>query len=289
MNGSTVKQVFALALLSLALPAGAATLQSLDDNALGEITGREGVIVGLEVYYNAQKSANAQLDGMAIGGTVGAPNGTCTGVVPFTGCRVALQLSGREARSLDNTKIGGTGTFAAKGEWLVFKDSYFALKMPDLYLDGSIMGGVNGAISAGAGYTGFFDEARFRGVPTTASLPLSGPCLLDNGAGTTACTTANIQLTPALRMHQSHGSDGNGTTSYTPASGISAGYDDISLSFKIGRMAVEYDTGACTYAGGAACGYNQDIKGSFLGVSIRDNITPFAGIAVGGNMYLYGF
>lgn len=278
------------ALLALALPAAAGELVSLDDQALGEVSGREGIVVGLEVYYNAQKNSNAQLDGTAIGGTAGTPDGDC--VVAPRPCTLAMQIAGRDYRLLNRVPVGGAGTYAAAGEWLMFKDSYFAVKMPELYLDGSFLGGTNGALSAGTAYETFFDEARFRGVPTVVGSPLSGPCLLSNGAGT-ACTIANVKAQPALSMYQRHGSDGAGTTSYNTTTGVSTGYDDISLSLKIGRMAIEYDTTAsavaCPLAGAAACGYRQDAKGSFMGIHIRDNNTPFAGIAVGGKMYLYGF
>lgn len=265
--------------LAASLHVGAATtLQSLDDADLGAVAGREGIVVGLELYYNAQKSTNAALDGSGIGGTTTALDGSCAG--SNNPCRLGLQLAGREARTLNQVPLGGTGTFSAVGEWLMFKDSYFALKMPDLNLDGSILGGVNGALSAGAAYTGFFDDTRFKSS--------GGVCLLDSGSGT-ACTVANVQAQPALRMYQFHGSDGNGTTSYNTTTGVSSGYDDISLSLKIGRMAVEYDIGTCTYTGATACGYNQDARGSFMGIHIRDNNAPFAGIAVGGKMYLFGF
>lgn len=266
-----------LAFLLPGVPVGATTLHDLNDEELEAVSGREGVIVGLEMYYNAQKSATVALDGTAIGGTAGAPDGNCTGT--NNACRLALQLAGREARNLDNTKIGGASTAqAVQGEWLVIKDAYFALKMPSLYLDASLMGsGTNMALSSAAAYETFFDVGRF--------LNSSGTCLLTDGSASgTACTTANIKNTPALAMRHAAS-----TTSYNTTTGVSSGYDNLSLSLKIGRMAVEYDTAACTYTGGASCGYNQDTKGSFLGLHIRDNNAPFAGIAVGGKMYLYGF
>lgn len=272
---SRIRQSLLAVCLVAALPVGAATLHDLSDDELEAVSGREGVIVGLEMYYNAQKSATTALDGTAIGGTAVAPDGNCTG----TNCRIALQLVGREARNLDNTKIGGASAAqAVQGEWLVIKDAYFALKMPSLYLDASLMGsGTNAALSSAAAYESFFDIGRFQNP--------SGGCLLTDGTPTgTLCTVANIRNTPALAMRHA-----NSSTSYNTTTGVSSGYDSLSLSLKIGRMAVEYDTAACSFTGGASCGYTQDAKGSFLGLHIRDNNAPFAGIAVGGKMYLYGF
>lgn len=259
MNALLKGGLWALAFQAAFAHAGA--LYSMDDSELGEISGREGVIVGLEFYLNAQKSTNTALDGSAIGGTTLNLDGNCTGL--NNNCRIAFQLAGREARNLNNAAIGGTGSFAAQGEWLVFKDSYMALKMPDLYLNGSTLGA---ARSAAAGYEPFLDVARFQNV--------SGTCLLSDGSASgTACTAANIKATPSLVMRHKQ----------------TTGYDNVSLSMKIGRLSVEYDTGACTYTGGTNCGYNKDAGGSYLGLSIRDNNTPFAGIAVGGSMYMFGF
>lgn len=271
----------ALAALLLAGSATASTLQGMDDAELGEVSGGEGVVVGLEFYYNSQKSATAALDGSAIGGTAGNLDGNCQGT--NNACRTAWQLAGREARSLDNTKIGGTGTFAAQGEWLVFKDSYLTLKMPNLFLNGGFLVNALSAANvggvAGTGYESFLDLSRFQNS--------AGACQLYDDAGN-PCTTSTsaidiLKKTPALVMRHA---DSSGA-SYS--AGTSTGYTSIQLGMKIGRLGVEYDTGTCTYTGGAACGYNQDVKGSYIGLAIRDNNAPLAGIAVGGRMYLYGF
>lgn len=273
----------ALVILLVAGIAAADTLQSMDDAELGEVDGGEGIIVGLEFYYNAQKNASATLDGSAIGGTAGNLDGSCQGANNI--CRTAWQLAGREARTLDNTKIisttgvAGTGTTAVQGEWLVFKDSYLAVKMPNLYLNGGLLGNAlssTNAGSAGTGYEAFLDASRFQNS--------AGTCLLSDGtASGTNCGVGNIKATPSLIMSHADSS----TASFS--GGISTGYTSISLSMKIGRLGVEYDTAACTYQGGAVCGYNQDVKNSYIGLAIRDNNSPFAGIAVGGKMFLFGF
>lgn len=278
MNGA-MKWMPVLALL-LAGVAQAATLKSMDDAELGEVNGREGIIVGLEIYYNAQKSANAALDGSGLGGTAGDLDGLCNDANNL--CRTAWQLAGREARNLDNSKIpGGSGTFAAKGEWLVFKDSYLALKMPNLYLNGGFLKNALSAANvggvAGTGYETFFDASRFFNGAT---------CLLSDGAGGVNCTIANIKEAPALVMGHAPSSG----ASYNSATGASSGYTSISLGMKIGRLGVEYDNASgCTYQGGAGCGYKLDAMGSYIGLAIRDNLSPLAGIAVGGKMYLFGF
>lgn len=276
-----------------AFSASAHGLRSLDDSELSDISGGEGVIVGLEIYYNAQKNAgNPALDGSGLGNTVtdanAVPDGNCVG--SNNPCRVAWQLAGREARSLSNTAIGGSGSTAAQGEWLVFKDSYLALKMPSLYLDGGTLGG---ALSAATAYEGFLDPSRFQS--TSGGCPITG--------STSACdgptTLSTLKLTPALVMRQEYRDLAScpsneptcviKNTGYDSGTKTSSNYDSMGLSLRIGRLGVEYDTGPCTYAGGAACGYNQDLKGSYVGIAIRDNNSPFAGVAVGGRMYLYGF
>jgi hypothetical protein len=264
----------------------------MDDNSLENVDGQQGVIAGLEFYFNAQKSATPALDGLGLNGTASNPTGDCSNPDE---CSVAIQFAGREARTLDNTQLNvngttGTGTTPVQGEWLMFKDSYFAVKMPGLFLDGSFMGvsngvNINAALSSGASYASFADISHFENS--------AGACLLFDNSGN-PCTTANltsiIDATPALYLHQT-----GGTTSYDKTTGISSGYNDISLSFQLGGLSVGYDNpsaGACGITGGAGCGYlnaNNANTTSFMGLAIHDNNSAFAGIAVGGKMYMYGF
>ncbi len=167
-------------------------------------------------------------------------------------CRFTWQIAGRGE--------GEQGSYA--GEWLVYKDGYASLSVNELSLDAAFLGDasspawVNDAFIAG--------NKRFQDV--------DGSCLLEGG-----CTVANMMLTPALRTHYS-----NTSGSYNPLDGTTNGYNDVLLGMHIGGLAVEYDAGAVP-------GYNRNDQGSFMGLSIRDNNGPRAGIAFGGDFYMYGF
>lgn len=282
--------VLAFAWLGVATPAAAEAMRSLADDELEAVSGREGVIVGLELYWNAQKSSSAAVDGTAIVDSNPnlAGNQSCAGSSAVADlCRTGWQFANRGQRTVSLTPIQGTGTQNLNGQWLVFKDSYMALKMPNLYLNGGEVGNARAftqSLSAAAGYNGFFDISRFQNV--------AGSCLLPDGTGGTACTQANILKTPSLIMQQKVSVSGS-NPSYNTATRVSSNYDSISLGFTIGRLAIEYD---CTVVNTVSCpavtnalGYNRDANGSFMGLNIRDNNSNFAGIAVGGRMYLYGF
>lgn len=301
-----------IALLA-SLPAFADSLTSLDDSELSAVSGREGVTVGLEFYYNAQKSVlngtdGKPLDGQPIGATTGAATdkGSCVTVSTTSPnpCGTYWQFANHAGYTLDKAAIGGSGTQTMNGEWLAFKESWLALKIPSMKLNGGFMSGALSSANvggvAGTGYEAFLDVGRFQSV--------SGACLLSNGVGSsTDCSVANIKLTPSLIMEQSSTTtcynsstsavvmtcgDGAGTSG-SVAARTSAGYTSISLAMNIGRLNIEYDTGSnvCngTTIGNAACGYMKDAAGSFLALKIRDNNSNFAGMAVGGRMYLYGF
>lgn len=279
MNG--MKALFMAGLLFSAasaiaeMPTADVAMSSLDDSQLADVNGGEGITVGLEFYYNAQKATAASgLDGQPIGATTSASTdlGSCTGTL--NPCRTAWQFANRGSRTVTNP---GGSSQTLNGQWLTFKDSWMALQMPNLNLNGGFLGA---ALSGAAGYTGFFDATRFQ-TP-------SGTCLLSNGSGGSACTVANLQQTPSLVM--SHAAT---TTSYDQTGKKSSGYNSIGLDMNIGRLAIEYD---CTTVNSVSCptvtntlGYNRDVNGSFLGLGIHDNNSNFAGIAVGGKMYMYGF
>lgn len=167
-------------------------------------------------------------------------------------CRFTWQIAGRGD--------GEQGSYA--GEWLVYKDGYASLSVNELSLDAAFLGE--------AGMPAWVDDAFVAG--NTRFQDVDGNCLLEGG-----CTVANMMLTPALRTHYSN-TGGN----YNPLDGTTTGYSDVLLGMHIGGLAVEYDAGAVP-------GYNRNEQGSFMGLSIRDNNGPRAGIAFGGDFYMYGF
>jgi hypothetical protein len=83
------------------------SLQLLDDGALSDVTGQEGVAVDLELRLNTD-SAGAPLASLS----------SCTGT--SNPCHMAIQF---------NNRLGGSG------EWLVLKDIYGKLNISNLFLD----------------------------------------------------------------------------------------------------------------------------------------------------------
>ncbi|MDF3029633.1 MAG: hypothetical protein K0R03_191 [Moraxellaceae bacterium] len=228
------KTLWAALLLTVACGARA---EALSDAELDAISGQEGIALGLNLYFNSVRAPATP----ATDGTPYASLSSCAGV--GNPCHVAVQLANRTD---------------ASGEWLVFKDFYFSLKVPLLRLD------VAPALSAAGSNTAYFDVTRFQGD--------GGTCLL----GTGNCTTSYINTLPALKLTVPAT-----TTSYNPATGLSTGYNSVELALNIGRMATEF----------GATGYNADVNGSFMGVRVDDNNpnSNYAGAAITGTAYLFGF
>lgn len=88
-------------------PTFAVGLQSLDDAAMGEVTGQAGIAVDLELRINTDDNFSplSNLD-------------YCHGLA--NDCRMAFQFHNRNS--------GG-------GEWIVWKDFYATLKINDLWID----------------------------------------------------------------------------------------------------------------------------------------------------------
>ncbi len=136
------------------------SIQSLDDNALAEVTGQEGVAVDLEMRLNTDAT--------------GAPLATlsnCAGT--FNPCRLALQLNNRNSGA---------------GEWLVIKDMYGKLNIRDLFLDEADL----------ASSSTYLDANRFRdknGVCLIASCNPNGlPALALSFPGAVGTFEADINL-----------------------------------------------------------------------------------------------
>lgn len=177
----------AASLLALTAAAGglhAQTLQPMSDAEMGEVTGREGVLVSIDYYYNSEYTGDLATNGQAHSSCSTPNGGTSLGDLD---CRLALQLENRET------------------EWLVFKNGHASLSIDRLSLDAAFLGD---ATSAGAGYTGFFDASKFQDN--------LGGCLLETGS----CTVATLQAMPAVRAHYpltggSYNSTTKETTGYT--------------------------------------------------------------------------
>lgn len=247
MTGRVIRHCWRLPALlfvaSSAVPAHA--LNALSDHEMSGVTGREGILLSLEYYYNSDPNDNVATPdfneaGAAQSGFCSTPNGGTS--LGDMNCRLALQFENRD------------------GKWLVAKNGWASLDVNRLSLDAAFLGDAESAVN-----TGLFNDGKFREV--------DGSCLI----GT--CSAAWIAKMPALRTHYP-GTSG----SYDPGTASSTGYDDVKFGLFIEGIAVEYDS-----AVGADDGWSRNQNGAFMGVNIRDNNGYQAGIAFGGNFYLYGF
>lgn len=273
-----------LGLFALLTTTNAVAMKKLSDAQLGQIEGQQGVLISFDYYYNSQYTGKQIVDNSASGGSAnfninGRPlSGFCGNfgtIDSSTNCRLTWQLNGHD---------GGSGDFGgmtnAKGEWLVFKNGYLSMSVNRISLDGAFLGG---ATSTGSSYESFFDPLRFQNG--------SGGCLLPDGAGGKACTTANIKLMPALRTSYPKKGDAGSPTgketsgSYEPATNISTDFADVRFGLGISGMAVEY--GPNGYL--ATSTTTPAAHGSFVALKMADVNANQAGINFGGSFYMYGF
>lgn len=237
---------FMLALLSL--PVMAADLHSLDDSELSGVSGGDGIAVGWDYGVNTDTNGNPL-------GSLG----NCTGIGTVTAtsgdrCRFAWQVAKR---------ADGSGNAA----WTVAKNGWMSLKIPVLNID------VQPTMAGVGADAGYFDTAKFTGYDASGT----STCLLPGGT----CDAATINTLPALKLFYPAAS--YNATTYTPGTGISAGFTSLALGLTIGRMAIEFSNGTTP-------GYMLDANpGSFLGVQIKDNNGNFAMMAIGGSALIYGF
>lgn len=216
-----------------------AEMKVIDDESLSAISGQLGINVGISIDLNAaviELADNVTVDAPVAGCGVAAAN--YKDGLPGT-CRLALEIVNRT------------------GEWLVFKDFYGHLRIPDFYIDGGTF--------AEAGGASFFDGSKF--LDDDGSSCLLGDCV-------TAASLAGLNAIVFSVPPSEPAAPG-----YNPGTGISSNYDDLSLALTIGGMAVEY----------GAAGYDADIQGSFLGLKIADNNNIYAGADIQGKAYVYGF
>lgn len=233
----TMMSRFAAPLLACLIAAPAVAMQAMEDSDLGDVVGQEGISIKLELRVNAD-AAGAPLSGAG-------DDINCNGL---TGpCTFSLGFANRP------------------GEWLVFKEYYYALRVDNQYLDASTLSetGSNAAyFDAAESLPGTSGNSRFEDS--------SGTCLLSGG-----CTAANIATLQAMRM-----SVPATATSYDrTGNGSSSGYTSVLLGGSVGGLAVQF----------GATAYDTPTTASFLGLNIRDNNSNFAGVKLTGNVYLFGF
>ncbi|MEH6782491.1 MAG: hypothetical protein V7688_01345 [Alcanivorax jadensis] len=245
--------IYSAACLSLLLSSPvlhAVNLQPLSDDEMGSVIGQEGVLLSMEYYYNSNPATDGDaLLGSGAAGTFG--DGGCSGQ---NGSSSLADMDCRLAIQLENRS----------DEWLVIKNGYASIVVNRLSLDASTLGE---SIATGAAYSSFFNQAKFEAV--------GGDCLL--GAGN--CNTGYIDNMPAVRTHYPETAG-----SYNPGNGTSTGYNDVRLGIYYEGMAIEFNS-----VPGVQDGWQQNVNGSFLGLNIADNNGAQAGIAFGGNFYMYGF
>ncbi len=226
----------------------------IDDGQLQAITGQSGVSLGLELDINVQDSND---DGLVdLNGQDFLPIADC-GTGDFTSgtagsCRLALNFANRS------------------NEWLVLKDFYGSLRIDNLYLDGGYLSDAGNSPSS-------YDPKKFLASDGTT-------CLVDpsgNDCGANGAPPAYFDDLAAIVVSMPGVYDG---TQFTPASydsstGLSSGYDSLVMGLTIGGMSVEY----------GSTGYLQNDLGSFIGVKIGDNNSPYAGADIQGRAYVFGF
>lgn len=262
-------------------------LEELDDKAMGEVIGREGVMVSIEYYYNSIRTDDPATTGQGLA--------KCTdGGLSDMDCRLSWQLSSRGDADTSGiytattwTLPGGggcDGQATCKGEWLVWKGGWMSMSVNDLMLDASILGD---AVSAGASYEAYLADNL---IPVYGSfVDSAGNCLMPVGPsdGGAPCTVAYMQNMPALRTHYP-----NTSGTYDSGTRTSSGYNDVRFGLEVTGLSAEYDcaTGAETGCGGTpGVGWQLNNGDSFTSLKVADNNGYQAGIAFGGNFYLYGF
>jgi hypothetical protein len=167
-------------------------------------------------------------------------------------CRFAMQLKNRET------------------EWLVFKNGHASIDLRRLSLDASVLGDSHGA---GAAFNSFFNAEKFKEVDDTCMLP-SGDCSSAGGSG-----LANMA---GLRLSYPEGENG-------------ANFGNVRFGMFFEGLAVEPNGFSGVDGSGNLIpdptkeGWQINARNSFMGLNIADNNGHQAGIAFGGDFYLYGF
>lgn len=258
--------------LAVFAPSSHADLTPASDSELRNATGQEGAALELELHWNDDVSSGSDKPYASLSNCSGTGNP----------CTLALQYINQN----------GNGT-AANQQWLVYKDFYGRIFIPNLYLDATTTPLTASVPSTpqpaklGATWSG---TASPSSISTMANLGVfksaSGICLLN-------CTgsTPNPYGIPALQLSmQNYGAPPGGSPTLLGSSYTSdnpADFD-ITMSFflNVGRMAIEYGPD----------GYKSDADGSFQSLSIGSLTStptaPFyngAKINIMGRAIVYGF
>lgn len=280
---------YALALLLMIAISPAPALEALDDQEMEAVAGREGVMVSMEYYYNSVRTDDST--------TTGAGLAKCSnGGLADMDCRLAWQLSNRGDAgaagiygSTTWTLPGGggcNGQSTCKGEWLVWKAGWASLSVNDLMLDAATL---SDAGSSGAAYESWLTP-NLVGV-YGSFVDSNGTCLMPVGPsdGGAACSVAYMKAMPALRTHYP-----NTSGTYNSGTRATTGFNDVRFGLEVTGLSAEYDcataaTAGCGVSAAAGPGWMLNNGGSFTSLKIADNAGNQAGIAFGGNFYLYGF
>lgn len=148
-----------------------------------------------------------------------------------------------------------------ESEWLVFKNGHASIDLRRLAIDASLLGDSHGG---SATYHGYFNEDKFTDQDGSTCLLPSGDC-----SGAAASGLAEM---PGLRLSYPEGG----------ADGIE--FNDVRFGLYFEGLAVEPN--ALVPSGN---GWEGNNNGSFMGLNIADNNGHQAGIAFGGDFYLYGY
>lgn len=150
--------------------------------------------------------------------------------------------------------------------WVVVKNGHASISVNRISLDAAFLGDASSESSANVNLGKF--------------LAPNGDCLIGVGGCTSEAAAANlIKQMPGLRTHYAETSG-----SYDATNRVSVGYNDVRFGMFIEGMAVEFNT-----AVNLQDGWTRNQNGSFLGLKVADNNGHQAGIAFGGDFYLYGF
>lgn len=148
-----------------------------------------------------------------------------------------------------------------ESEWLVFKNGHASIDLRRLAIDASLLGDSHGGSAA---YHGYFNEAKFTDQDGSTCLLPSGNC-----SGAAASGLAEM---PGLRL------------SYPEGAADGFEFNDVRFGLYFEGLAVEPN--ALLPSGN---GWEGNNNGSFMGLNIADNNGHQAGIAFGGDFYLYGY
>ncbi|MCB1837139.1 MAG: hypothetical protein KDH99_05910 [Alcanivoracaceae bacterium] len=168
-------------LLVLPLNVWATGLQPMDEEALGNVTGQEGIALDLELRQNTDADGNPL-----------ASLGNCSGV--GNPCILAVQFNNR-------TDLGG--------EWLVAKDFYGLMRFNDLWLDGADTPNGASPYSNPGIFRNGAGDCLLTGSNQAGCIPNYVPALMMHFPGTYATFEEDIEIFLNIgRMSVQYGANG---------------------------------------------------------------------------------